>query len=539
VASDALYLAAATDVARQAELAQGRDLVPNAAYCSARLGHREAAVVQLEVGRTRALAEVLARDRAALDRATPADRAAFVAARERIDALEGEARATGADAALAAGGAPGRPFTAISDDLRSARQGLAEVAARIRTYISDFLPTAPDFAAIAAATGAEPLVYLLTTSQGSLALLVPPGTTGLDDKHAVWLDAFRNEDLERLLLEQDEQGKVTGGYLVGQVTGDLAMLTAALDRILPTLHERLIKSVAARLRELGFDRAVLIPSGRLSLLPLHAAAFDALTVTYAPSARALHAARAAAGERAGRTPTLMAIGNPLPSRQPLAFARSEVDALTPLFPSAGQRVLTEHEATREATLQQVPGATYLHFSCHGSFNVDEPLDSALSLAGNDTVTLRDLLDGDLDLSAARLAVLSACQTGLTDFRKVPDEAVGLPAGFLQAGVPTVLGTLWSVEDLSTALLMERFYRYHLRDGIDPASALHQAQQDVRTKSARELDRAHRYEALYRASDGRDADALKSLRWYRANPDATPFAHPYYWAPFVLAGASGS
>ena len=77
------------------------------------------------------------------------------------------------------------------------------------------------------------------------------------------------------------------------------------------------------------------------------------------------------------------------------------------------------------------------------------------------MTLRDLLDSDLDLSASRLAVLSACQTGIIDFRRIPDEAIGFPAGLLQAGVPGVVSTLWLVDDISTALLLARFYRHHL------------------------------------------------------------------------------
>jgi len=46
-------------------------------------------------------------------------------------------------------------------------------------------------------------------------------------------------------------------------------------------------------------------------------------------------------------------------------------------------------------------------------------------------------------------VLSACQTAIQDFSNLPDEAIGLPAGLTQAGVPSVLGTLWSVNDAST------------------------------------------------------------------------------------------
>jgi CHAT domain-containing protein len=199
-------------------------------------------------------------------------------------------------------------------------------------------------------------------------------------------------------------------------------------------------------------------------------------------------------------------------------------------------LLYEYQATREETLKKLPGATYLHFACHGAFDVDEPLDSTLYLAGADRLTLRDLLDGDLDLSASRLAVLSACQTGITDFRKAPDEAIGFPAGFLQAGVPGVVSTLWPVSDSSTALLLARFYRYHLTDGIDPAVALNRAQQWLRKATVREMGLAEYWEGVYQSSGREDAEAFRNMRVYRANPDKQPFDHPYYWAGFVFTGS---
>ncbi|MEF3274250.1 MAG: CHAT domain-containing protein [Chloroflexus sp.] len=57
-----------------------------------------------------------------------------------------------------------------------------------------------------------------------------------------------------------------------------------------------------------------------------------------------------------------------------------------------------------------------------------------------------------------MVVLSACQTAITDFQRLPDESIGLPGGFLQASVPAVVSTLWSIPDNGTALLM---YRFHL------------------------------------------------------------------------------
>lgn len=80
----------------------------------------------------------------------------------------------------------------------------------------------------------------------------------------------------------------------------------------------------------------------------------------------------------------------------------------------------------------------------------------------------------LDLSQCRLVTLSACETGLTDFRSITDEYIGLPSIFLYAGSPTVVSSLWTVNDLSTAFLMIEFYQ-NMRAGNSVVLALNKAQ----------------------------------------------------------------
>jgi CHAT domain-containing protein/tetratricopeptide (TPR) repeat protein len=533
-AAEARYRSAATDVSRQAELAVARDLFPNLAFCLARLGEYNAAVERLEAGKARGLAEALASDRTALDDVQPRDRVAFEAVRGRIKSLEMEARAM---RQMGSFDHPRpRSFTEISDELRVARYELDSVIEHIRTYQSEFMPPGLDFEAIAAAVAPDyPLVYLITTSQGSLAFIIPPGTKTLETNNVIWLDEFRSDDLMGLLVRRDAEGEINGGYLVGQVQGVHQELMTGLDLALPALRDRLVGPLAARLVESGFRRASLVPGGWLSLLPLHATGLDTVTFAYAPSARVLQAARAAARERAEGAPMLLAIGNPLPNPRPIAFARTEVEEIARHFPVESRHVLAEHEATRAATAEALPGATHLHLSCHGTFVVTKPLDSALCLSGDDRLVLRDFLDGALDLSAIRLAVLSACQTGIVDFNRVADEAIGFPAGFIQAGVPGVVSTLWPVDDLSTAILMSRFYVEHLANGLDPPSALRRAQDWLRTATARDMLLADRYERRYQESGGRNLGDLRDEQHFRANPEARPFTHPYYWAGFTFTG----
>jgi CHAT domain-containing protein len=129
----------------------------------------------------------------------------------------------------------------------------------------------------------------------------------------------------------------------------------------------------------------------------------------------------------------------------------------------------------------------------------------------------------LELSASRVVVLSACETGITEVRDSPDEYIGLPAGFLQAGTAAVISSLWSVNDLSTRLLMEQFYKQlfgqHGNQALPPASALREAQLWLKSLSADEI----------RKVVGEDILVEEFPRM------AGEISHPHHWAAFTISG----
>jgi CHAT domain-containing protein len=119
-----------------------------------------------------------------------------------------------------------------------------------------------------------------------------------------------------------------------------------------------------------------------------------------------------------------------------------------------------------------------------------------ALTGNDgSLTVRDVYN--LNLSRTGLVVLSACETHL-GAQSRGDDIVGLNRAFIYAGTPTVIASLWTVDDESTGAFMVSFYS-HLRRGMSKAESLRAAQRETRNR----------------------------------------YPHPYYWAGFVLTGDPGT
>jgi CHAT domain-containing protein len=231
------------------------------------------------------------------------------------------------------------------------------------------------------------------------------------------------------------------------------------------------------------------------------------------------------------------------------------------------RLRGKSQATIANYRQLLSRVNRLHSSHHASSNLENPLESALFLADG-KITLGDLLMGEKYPNLDEI-FLSACETHLGKFTFTDDVAT-LTTGFLCIGARSVQSTLWSVDDLVTALF-DIFYHEARRDGFDRARSLQAAQKKLRNLTGEEfkLDRypeieqflnelvpvieqqieqlenimttaaredkskisaeIARLEAQYLSS----MSLLKSLNLY--NQQTQPFEAPFYWAGFICQG----
>ena len=254
-----------------------------------------------------------------------------------------------------------------------------------------------------------------------------------------------------------------------------------------------------------------------------------------------------------------------PDLKPLPGTRVEADCLAELF---GDQVTTLIGSdASEQRLEQLRSSgelakfRYLHFGTHGLANNDKAFASALFLArdklpGGLPVGGRKYYDGELTAQEvlrdwkldADLVTLSACETALGR-NAGGDGLLGFAQAFLTAGSRAVCLSLWSVDDTATALLMDRFYqnlageRDGLKKPMGKAAALAEAKAWLRNLTVAEA--AERAASLSKDAVARGAGEV-ALKVVAPNPmtdDAKPmgdggpkpFAHPRYWAAFILIG----
>lgn len=221
------------------------------------------------------------------------------------------------------------------------------------------------------------------------------------------------------------------------------------------------------------ESVVLVPHGLLHYLPLHALKvggqylIERHPLCYAPSTAVLGHCRQATAH-ADPFASALVIGDPT---EDLPHARSEAQAVAELF---GAEPLLGGMATRDAFATAAGQAHLVHYAGHAIFDPGDPMSSGLRLAGEDLLTSREI--ATMSRMRPALVTLSGCETGVS--RHHPgDDVVGLLRGFLYAGAPSVLASLWRVPDESTAFLVTRFY-HHLRS-TTKANALRQAVLEVR------------------------------------------------------------
>ena len=340
-----------------------------------------------------------------------------------------------------------------------------------------------------------------------------------------------------------------------------------LPDLLTQLAENLkLATIIERIKQIipHVDQLILVPHRWLHLLPLHALTLPdgkclldifPQGVSYAPSVQLLSLTQQ---QEKPLLQNWFAVQNPTGD---LAFTDFEVLTIKPLF-DPHDDILKRTNATKGAlTPARLKKANCAHFSCHGYFNFENPELSALLLAESqinnpiEQLTEKEVTktrflpsrDGGsidlskcltlgeifgLDLRQSRLTVLSACETGLTDFRSLTDEYIGLPSGFLYAGSPNVVSSLWAVNDLSTAFLMIQLYQ-NLQDKDFHDSvpiALNQAQLWLKNVTKEKLEEWGKTLNLKAANQAKFETAMAQ---YEAH--SRPFASPYYWSAFCAVG----
>ena len=184
---------------------------------------------------------------------------------------------------------------------------------------------------------------------------------------------------------------------------------------------------------------------------------------------------------------------------PLRFISSEIENISAIIDCDSYE---GYEATEQAFRENAPFYDILHLAMHTLINDENPMYSQLVFTlNNDTIEENDGLLNAYEIFNmqfnARMAVLSACNTGSGKLQK-GEGIMSMARGFIFAGVPSVIMTLWAVEDQSGSILMTGFYQ-NLDDGMDIDEALQEA----------------------KLSYLRDADQLG--------------AHPYLWSGYVCIG----
>ncbi len=302
----------------------------------------------------------------------------------------------------------------------------------------------------------------------------------------------------------------------------------------------------------------LVPAGYLAAFPLTAIPLadgctvgETLPTSVAPSARSLLQDESTKTKRSA----VYALGNP-----DLDLYWGEVEAYVLTLLARNLNLLAEAKVRQQATRSWLAEAMQRGYivdaSCHGRFNTDDFLKTALHLAEDEQLTLADMLSHEVDLRGLRLMILSACQTAVLDLRGAVNEVRSLAAGMLQAGAEAVLAPLWSVEELATYLLMARFAQVWFPNmkSKAPAAALIEAQHWLRTVTIRGLLAWYSEsiptpteQELQQFSDARKKEQAKKLiqvkeflkRWvekiWQGNLDAVPFADPFFWAGFQITG----
>lgn len=293
-------------------------------------------------------------------------------------------------------------------------------------------------------------------------------------------------------------------------------------------------------------RLILIPDGGLCDIPLHVL-FPEQTVSYLPSLKT----GIACGSRPFTTPErLLSIEDPAASDAPYAKCGTLFPLLESKLISSAFALQPQTLAKAAATHAKVSAAVglmsgVLRFTGSKLCSSTDSSLTAIALAGQDQLTFEDIVQ--TDLRSYSFVCLAGCDPVALDSRTTGSEPVSLVHGFLLAGTQYVVSTFWRVSGISTVLFLTEFYERLVlhRNSASPVQALTDTQCWLRTVTYLELSQWYQHHAQELAAIDPGSLLISRLETFASiaqgkadqEDQKPPFAHPFFWASFVVTGYS--
>ena len=366
------------------------------------------------------------------------------------------------------------------------------------------------------------------TSDKILAVVIQPGgqeiriwqsSAGDVDKLVAWAGEYVND-----YNKNKERWK-------NKLTENLQQLAKILQQLAKILQLKdILKLVPSQCQKL-----ILIPHRFLHLFPLHALPVNnsylmdlfPQGVGYVPSCQLLQQLQQ---RQRDDFQSLFAMQTPTKD-----LYEEDLGAVAAIKKQFNQSYVLKNENAKKSAIiphnEKLIQANNLFFFCHGHFNSNSPLDSGLRLA-DEVLTLADIIT-HLKLENCRLVTLAACESGMIDGYNISDEYIGLPNGFLLAGSTNVVGSLWTVSTIATALLMIKFYE-ELKHQNNIVLALQNSQRWLRDTNIRDFKQWLQTSSLtlaYQSAISKYFDIIKQNR----GENYQPFSSPVDWSAFCCIG----
>ncbi|NWF93703.1 MAG: CHAT domain-containing protein [Syntrophaceae bacterium] len=414
-----------------------------------------------------------------------------------------------------AAGAPGEVIEKVESQLKEVKRNFPGVVADLKKRYGNRYAS---------------YVGIPTSTFARLKDLLPPGTLLVEflptPDFLIFFLVSRDNDLEWRRNDEVKEADLNGAIqqyraLVENVRGVRSSwrIDSWSDPTWKELREATVRLYLALIEPISdriskAERVIFVPAGILYYLPIHALGkadeegeiqylIDQKPVVYLTNSELLSIVTERTTLLEGKS--LFALGNPPfehtePLLDPLKNAEEEVNAVKRVF---GEKAFTlvGQKATRQALLDILRppagrvGFEFILLATHAILDPQSPADSWLALDGTNKLTAQEV--PNFDLSNVSLVTLSACQTAV-ESDSPGNELMGLAHFFSQARSPSIVASLWSVDDISTRDLMVTFHKTMLEQKVlDKARALQQAQRALATR-----------------------------------PETR---HPFFWASFILIG----